>query len=849
MKKKNIFLASLLAATFVLSLSGCSKSNDNGNSNNNQKEVVDEDETLPVTKETFDTYFNADTFDKYKSMNYTLDINVITDIPSTFYYSIKKVDKQLATIYDNTEMKFFIESDSSNNKNLSYNYYAYYENNWRYNFSEPNSVEEFKGTYLLPNLDYSKFKYDKDNDMLISSDTFEIINPNGKIEWTNVKVKFEEDIPTKIIFDEERFSYSNGEYLHIQKFNYDINIVDIGTTSFEDNLHQVILKKTEGGSVSNSSLKNEGEVFTVTATPSEGYEFDGWYNKQNLRVTSSPSYTLTMVDSDIELEARFQLKGIQVTGNAATGGSVTGSGKYRPGETVTLEAIPDAGYEFLGWYNGTKPIGLDSTYSFTMGSDEVSLTAKFQLTDLNVNVTVAEGGIVTGKGKYKMGDTVTLEATPLDSYVFTGWKIGNEFVSYLDKYTFTMPGNDLDIEAVFEYSPVPLYTLSVSATEGGTASGFGKYEEGEKVRLTATLSSDLYLFLGWYDNNDNPVSDKLQFEYTMPNKSVELTAKFEFIDYLVYEDDAKTIVSGVKSYISDSVYFPKSVTKVKNDAFKNVTINNFYYDGTFEDYFNIEFEPTNANPFNENTIFYLLDDNGTYTFLGKKYSKPVELIIPDSITQLNKYSILYCRSFKNLVISSSCTRFNQFSIRFTNFNNVYYKGTLEQYLKIITSTGTTPFSTTTSFFVQSDTGSYYYDGKYYSKPNNIVIPSSVKYVYAEKFRNLSQIKYVSMGDSVTEIEEYAFANCTSLETIVIGKNVTTITNYNALVDCTKLQRVYYMGSEESEMLKKLYVSYVSSTNNTRINANKIYYYSETIIDQNLHYWYYDSNGTIRITKA
>ena len=846
MKKKNIFLASLFAATFVLSLSGCSKSNDNGNSNNNQKEVVEE--PLPVTKETFDTYFNVDTFDEYKAMNYTLDINITTNASATDHYYIKKVDKQIDIILETAEIKLFIEGDSSNNKNLSYNCYDYDNNNWRYNYSVSQTVGWCKGTYLLPNLDYSKFKYDKDNDMLLSSETVQLITEVDKIELTNIKVKFEDDIPTRISFDLETFNKLNREFIPDGQMQYDINIVDIGTSSFEDNLHQVILKKTEGGSVSNSSLKNEGEVFTVTAKPSEGYEFVGWYNKQNIRVTPNPSYTLTMVDSDIELEARFQLKGIQVTGNAETGGSVTGSGKYRPGDTVTLEAIPDAGYEFVGWYNGTKPIALDSTYSFTMGSDEVSVTAKFQLTDLNVNVTVAEGGIATGKGKYKMGDTVTLEATPLDSYVFTGWKIGNEFVSYLDKYTFTMPGEDLDIEAVFEYSPIPLYTLSVSATEGGTASGFGKYEEGEKVQLKATLSSDLYMFLGWYDNNDNPVSDKLQFEYTMPNKSVELTAKFEFIDYLVYEDDAKTIVSGVKSYISDSVYFPKSVTKVRNNAFKDVTINNFYYDGTFEDYFNIEFE-SNANPFNENTIFYLLDDNGTYTFLGKKYSKPEELIIPDSITKLNKHSILYCRSFKNLVISSSCTRFNQFSIRFTNFNNVYYKGTLEQYLKIITSTSTTPFSTTTSFFVQSDTGSYYYDGKYYSKPNNIVIPSSVKYVYAEKFRNLSQIKYVSMGDSVTEIGEYAFANCTSLETIVIGKNVTTITNYNALVDCTKLQRVYYMGSEESEMLKKLYVSYVSSTNNTRINANKIYYYSETIIDPNLHYWYYDSNGIIRITKA
>ena len=66
---------------------------------------------------------------------------------------------------------------------------------------------------------------------------------------------------------------------------------------------------------------------------------------------------------------------ISVSVNDERMGSVTGEGTYMEGDLVSLEAIPNAGYRFLGWSNGRS----DNPYSFVATKD-VSITAIFEET-------------------------------------------------------------------------------------------------------------------------------------------------------------------------------------------------------------------------------------------------------------------------------------------------------------------------------------------------------------------------------------------------------------------------------------------------------------------------------------
>jgi hypothetical protein len=61
-------------------------------------------------------------------------------------------------------------------------------------------------------------------------------------------------------------------------------------------------------------------------------------------------------------------------------GTVTGAGSYFHGEEATLNAVPDYGYHFVGWYiNGSEhPISTSTDYSFEV-VDQMSIEGRFEL--------------------------------------------------------------------------------------------------------------------------------------------------------------------------------------------------------------------------------------------------------------------------------------------------------------------------------------------------------------------------------------------------------------------------------------------------------------------------------------
>jgi uncharacterized repeat protein (TIGR02543 family) len=223
---------------------------------------------------------------------------------------------------------------------------------------------------------------------------------------------------------------------------------------------------------------------------------------------------------------------------------VTGTSVYVTGTPVTVTAIPDPeeGVTFIGWYNEDlieiddntdemiwpAPLSTNVEYTFTAAED-ISLYARCSFSQTpgscTITATTEGSGTVTGAGSYTEGDTVTLKATPSSGWHFVGWFPvgGGESTNNQAEVSFEAPGFDFGVVAKFE-KDAPVYTVSVTASAGGTASGGGTFSPDTMITVSASAASG-YHFVGWYDGATK-LSDSASYQYKV-TKNVTLTAKFE----------------------------------------------------------------------------------------------------------------------------------------------------------------------------------------------------------------------------------------------------------------------------------------------------------------------------------
>lgn len=171
------------------------------------------------------------------------------------------------------------------------------------------------------------------------------------------------------------------------------------------------------------------------------------------------------------------------------------------------------GHTFEGWYYDNN--GVNKKWNFETDRAKYTMTLKAQWEANTYTVTVENDGNGTASAdpaSAKMGDEVSLTATPNSGYHFKKWEVVSGDVEIKDN-KFTMPAAHVTVKAIFERNAssggsggggggTTYYTLTFE-TNGGDSIQAIRAARGKTLDLSAyTPMRDGYDFGGWYADKD-----------------------------------------------------------------------------------------------------------------------------------------------------------------------------------------------------------------------------------------------------------------------------------------------------------------------------------------------------------
>jgi Divergent InlB B-repeat domain len=182
-----------------------------------------------------------------------------------------------------------------------------------------------------------------------------------------------------------------------------------------------------GGTVSGGGTYAAGSTTSVSAIPNSGYRFLGWTgaasgtdNTAVVTVTSNCTATANFITAPAVL---------QVSANPSSAGTVSGGGTYAAGSAVSISAIPNSGYGFIGWSGAAS--GTNNPLVVTVSSN-MAVTANFAMAP----PPVLSGATILPSGAFQF--TYSANAGPS----FTVWTSSNLYLPLSNWTSLGPPSNN-----------------------------------------------------------------------------------------------------------------------------------------------------------------------------------------------------------------------------------------------------------------------------------------------------------------------------------------------------------------------------------------------------------------------
>lgn len=235
--------------------------------------------------------------------------------------------------------------------------------------------------------------------------------------------------------------------------------------------------------VNTTVTSNLNSPVTYIAFTIEGnlFQYDYWY-----------------IDDVNVQSAVAQVYSVSTSSNPVAGGTTSGGGNYNIGQSITVNAVPNANWNFINWTESGAQVSTQASYTFNASANR-SMVANFSMNQVTLGTTSSPiaGGSTSGSGTYNVNSQAIVTAVPNTGYDFVNWTMNGNVVSTSATYSFILSGS---MQLVANFA-IQQFTVGTSAnpSNGGTISGGGVYPYNAQVTLIVAPFNG-WNFIGWFEN-------------------------------------------------------------------------------------------------------------------------------------------------------------------------------------------------------------------------------------------------------------------------------------------------------------------------------------------------------------
>ena len=479
--------------------------------------------------------------------------------------------------------------------------------------------------------------------------------------------------------------------------------------------------------------------------------FVGWFGN-GVFLSNNLTYTATTPSNDIVYTAKWAK--LTISSNNSQAGDISGlKAINKVGDSLTITASINLGYEFLGWYDGYKMVSDKATFTFAMPNTTKALVAKYKVADEMENFVFSSDQtscIINGIKNKNSTDIV------VPNYVT---RIGEEVFYRCSGLTNVTIGNSVKSIGRFAFYGCSGLT-SVTIPDSVTSIGEGAFKGCTGLTsvsigngVTSIGSSAFYGCSGLTSvtigNSVMSIGERAFCDCTGLT-SVTIPNSVTSIGGGAFND-----CSGLTS-----VTIGNSVTSIGDSAFVDCTkLKNIYYAGDVAGWCGIS------------GLCELMSSSRTLYIGGNKVEGT--LVIPDSVTSIGRSAFYGCTGLTSVSIGYGVTSIGDRS----------FLGCTEL-TSIIVAEGNTKYHSSGNCLIETASKTLILGC------NTSVIPSdgSVTNIGVSAFSGCKGLTSATIPDSVTSIRGGTFAGCSGLTNVTIGNDVTSIGMY-AFYNCTGLTSI------------------------------------------------------------